>query len=121
VQIAGGIDPLGRKGRDSSRVRWESVRAAEPEVLVLACCGYRVERTLQDLPILQCAPGWDRLPAVQSGRVYVADGSAYFSRPGPRVVDSLEILAELLHPERFAGCFPDRGVVQIEPAAPVGA
>jgi iron complex transport system substrate-binding protein len=121
VEIAGGIDPLGRKGRDSTRILWESVLAAEPEVLVLACCGYRVERTLQDLPILQRSPGWETLPAVRSGRVYVVNGSAYFSRPGPRVVDSLEILADILHPEWFAGQFPDRGVVQVGTGRPMAA
>jgi iron complex transport system substrate-binding protein len=101
VEIAGGEDPLGRKGLDSSRIPWEDVLAAQPEVIVLACCGYRAERTLEDLPILQGYPGWAELPAVRNGQVYAVDGSAYFSRPGPRVVDSLEILAEILHPGRW--------------------
>lgn len=113
VEIAGGEEPLGRKGEDSRRVPWDSVREAAPEVLVLACCGCSVERTLQDLPILRTYPGWETLPAVCSGRVYAVNGSAYFSRPGPRVVDSLEILAEILHPELFAGCFPPRGVLRV--------
>jgi len=112
VEIAGGADPLGRKGRDSTRITWESVVEAEPEVVVLACCGYTVEGTLRDLPILQNYPGWEVLPAVCGGRVYAVDGCSYFSRPGPRVVDSLEILAEILHPEVFAGRFPDRGTVR---------
>lgn len=113
VELAGGVDPLGRKGKDSMRIRWENVLEAEPEVLVLACCGYTVQRTLQDLAILQRSPGWASLPAVRGGQVYAVNGSAYFSRPGPRVVDSLEVLAEILHPELFAGCFPDRGVRQL--------
>jgi iron complex transport system substrate-binding protein len=117
VEIAGGLDPLGRKGHDSSRIHWESVLEAQPEVIVLACCGYRMERTLQDVPILRSYPGWATLPAVRSGRVYAVNGSAYFSRPGPRVVDSLEILAEILHPELFAGRFPARGVVCVPPTA----
>ncbi len=99
IEIAGGEDPLGRKGQDSTRILWESVLEAQPEVLVLACCGYRAERTLQDLPILQSYAGWDTLSAVRQGRVYVVDGSAYFSRHGPRIVDSLEILAHALHPD----------------------
>lgn len=115
VEIAGGEEPLGRKSQDSARVRWESVLEAGPEVLVLACCGYSVERTLRDLPLLEGYPGWDTLPAVRQGRVYVVDGRSYFSRPGPRVVDSLEILAAILHPEVFAGRFPDRGVVRLPP------
>jgi iron complex transport system substrate-binding protein len=119
VGIAGGVDPLGRKGQDSSRILWESVLEAQPEVIVLACCGYRVERTLRDLPILRGYPGWVDLPAVRSERVYAVNGSAYISRPGPRVVDSLEILAEVLHPEMFAGCFPDREVVRVPAAVAV--
>jgi iron complex transport system substrate-binding protein len=121
VEIAGGVDPLGRKGADSTRILWESVLAAQPEVLVLACCGYRVERTLQDLPILDRSPGWETLPAVRSGRVYAVDGNAYFSRPGPRVLDSLEILAELLHPKLFAGRFSDRGVRRVDTGRPIPA
>lgn len=71
---------------------------ADPEVLFIACCGFNAERTRQDLPILAAYPGFDSLSCVRSGRVYVVDGNAYFSRPGPRLVDSLEILAHALHP-----------------------
>lgn len=113
VELAGGYDPLGRRGEDSVRVSWESIVAAQPEVMLVACCGYRIERTLADLPLLRRHAGWADLPAVRHGRVHVADGSAYFSRPGPRIVDSLEILAEVIHPELFAGRFPDRGVVAL--------
>ena len=102
VELAGGIDLLGRTGERAAAIAWQEVREAEPEVLVLACCGYDVERTLADLPLLEAQPGWRDLPAVRSGRVFVVDGSAYFSRPGPRLVDSIEILAALLHPDRFA-------------------
>ncbi len=101
VEIAGGVEPLGHKGRASTRIPWDNVLAAQPEVLVLACCGYSVARTLQDVPILQAYPGWETLPAVQNRRVFIVDGNAYFSRPGPRLVDSLEILAGILHPQLF--------------------
>ena len=114
VEIAGGVEPVGRRGMDSVAVQWEAVVQAAPEVLVVACCGYPVERTLKDLAILRSRGGFDDLPAARCGEVYVVDGSAYFSRPGPRIVDSLEILAEVLHPERFRGRFPDRGVVRVE-------
>jgi iron complex transport system substrate-binding protein len=113
VELAGGRDLLGRKGEDSVRVPWEAVLEADPEVIVLACCGHPVERTLKDLPLLEARPGWASLRAVRAGRVHVADGSAYFSRPGPRVVDSLEILAEAIHPELWPGTFPHRGVVKL--------
>jgi len=102
VEIAGGTDPLGRNGLPSVRISWNQVRDAKPQILVLACCGYDAARTLQDIAILESMPGWNTLPAVIDRRVHVVDGSAYFSRPGPRIVDSLEILAELLHPELFA-------------------
>jgi len=96
------VEPLGRKGEDAARVTWDAVRTAAPEVLVLACCGYRVDRTLRDLPLLASQPGWDELPAVRAGEVYAVDGTVHLSRPGPRIVDSLELLAGILHPERFA-------------------
>jgi len=115
VDLAGGVELLGRVGEESVRVTWEAVRAAAPEVLVLACCGYTAARTLEDVPRLRALPGWDDLPAVRSGRIHAVDANAHFSRPGPRTVDSLEILAEILHPEVFAGRFPDRGAVRVEP------
>ena len=71
------------------------------------------EVPVADLPILRSYPGFEALPAAQRGEVYVVDGSAYFSRPGPRIADSLEILAEILHPERFSGRFPDRAAARV--------
>lgn len=113
VEIAGGVDPIGRRGSDSVAVPWDAVVEMAPEVLIVACCGCSVERAFADLPILRSRPGFDRLPAAQRGEVYVADGSAYFSRPGPRIVDSLEILAGILHPEIFRGRFPERSVLRV--------
>lgn len=114
VELAGGVDPLGKKWIPSTRVSWEQINDAKPEIVVLACCGYEVIRTTSDLPIVEGNPVWESLPAVRHNRIYVVNGSAYFSRPGPRVVDSLEILAEIIHPEIFSGCFPGRGVVRID-------
>ena len=113
VEIAGGDEPLGHKGRPSRRVTWEEVLATRPEVVIIACCGFDLARTRTDLPLLHARDEWADLPAVRDGRVYAVDGSQYFSRPGPRVVDSLEITAEILHPELFAGCFPARDVVRV--------
>jgi len=98
LDAAGGIDPVGRAGEDAAAITWDTVRDADPEVLVLACCGYPIERTLADVPLLAARPGWQELAAVRNGEVYVLDGSAYVSRPGPRLVDTIEILAGLLHP-----------------------
>jgi iron complex transport system substrate-binding protein len=99
VRLAGGEEVIGVAGERSRTLDWQQVIAAAPGVMIIACCGFDVERTLADLPILRNCPGWDILPCVRNGRVYVVDGSAYFSRPGPRLVDSLEILAHALHPE----------------------
>jgi len=98
VRLAGAIEGLGQEGKPSRRARWEEIVLWQPETLVLACCGFDVERTLRDLPILTAQPGWAELPCVRDNRVYVVDGAAYFSRPGPRLVDGLEILADVLHP-----------------------
>lgn len=99
VRLAGGVEGLGRESLPSRTLRWDEVMAWQPEVVFIACCGFGVERTMEDVPPLSTVPGWEDLPAVRSGRVYVTDGSHYFSRPGPRLVDSLEILAHTLHPE----------------------
>jgi iron complex transport system substrate-binding protein len=99
VRLAGGQDPLGVEGRPSGPIGWESVCALAPEVVLLAPCGFTLDRALAEIPELSRRPGWDDLPAVRAGRVFVADGSAYFSRPGPRLVDSLELLAAIVHPE----------------------
>jgi iron complex transport system substrate-binding protein len=99
VELAGGTECLGRAGQPSRTLKWDEVLAAQPEVLFIACCGFSMERTRQDLALLPAYPGWSSLPCARSGRVYYVDGSAYFSRPGPRLVDSLEILAHALHPE----------------------
>lgn len=99
VRLAGGEEVIGRPGRPSRTLGWDEVIAARPEVLVVACCGFSLERALIDLPTLSARPGWADLPAVRAGRVYFTDGNAYFSRPGPRLVDSLELLAHALHPD----------------------
>lgn len=109
VRLAGGVDGLGQEGRPSRTLAWKEVTASQPEIIVIACCGFGVDRTLEEAPLLACVPGWMNLPAVQRDRVYVVDGSAYFSRPGPRLVDSLELLAHLLHPDavpRMEGAMP---------------
>lgn len=99
VQLAGGIEMLGRAGERSRALRWSEVEAAQPDVIVIACCGFDLARTQQDVIALASMPEWRRLSAVRNHRVYVIDGSHYFSRPGPRLVDSLEILAHALLPE----------------------
>jgi iron complex transport system substrate-binding protein len=99
VRLAGGIETIGREGQPSRTTAWKEILEADPEVMVIACCGFDAERTRRDLPILAGYPGFAALSCVRSGRVYLVDGNAYFSRPGPRLVDSLEILAHALHPD----------------------
>ena len=74
---------------------------AQPEVIVLALCGYDVIRAERDLELLRTYPGFDTLPAARENRIHVVDANAFFARPGPRIVDSLELLAGILHPESF--------------------
>src|SRR5205823_2175751 len=108
VEIAGGHDPLGRKHQPSAEIKWEAVLDARPEVIVLALCGYDVDRARRDCELLRKFPGFDSLPAAQNNRVHIVDASAYFARPGPRIVDSVEILAGILHPEEFPEFSPSR-------------
>jgi len=101
VEMAGGIDPLGLVGKDSRRIEWADVAAAAPEVLILMPCGLNRGQTRRELPIAASRPGWAELPAVRNGEVWHADGPSYFNGGGPRLVDGLEILAEILHPDVF--------------------
>jgi iron complex transport system substrate-binding protein len=102
VEIAGGRDDLARLHQPSSRIEWSRVVAYAPEIIVLACCGLNLQRSLEVGATLAEYEGISDLPAVKAGGVYATDGSAYFSRPGPRIIESLEILAHLIHPQLFA-------------------
>jgi iron complex transport system substrate-binding protein len=97
VELAGGRDGLGRRGEPSRRVAWEDVMAWQPEVMVLACCGFDEARGRRELDVLRLRPGFERLPCARNGRTYVMDGVRLFSRPGPSLVESLERLAAILH------------------------
>ena len=101
VEIAGGHDPLGRKYQPSVQVAWQEVLDARPEIIVLALCGYDVSRARRDYELLQRLPDFHSLPAARNGAIYAVDGNAFFARPGPRIVDSLELLAGILHPDEF--------------------
>jgi iron complex transport system substrate-binding protein len=113
IRLAGGTAVLSAEGEYSVRVPWPDLRAADPDVLIIACCGHSVERTRHDLPLLQALPGWHQLAAVRNRRTYIADGSAYFSRPGPRIVDTLEMLASMLHPQLFEASYPECSLVRV--------
>jgi iron complex transport system substrate-binding protein len=102
VLMAGGINLFGTVGKHSPWLTFEELCAADPDVIVLLPCGYDLARTRADVPLLAGRPQWPGLKAVRAGRVYVTDGNQFFNRPGPRLVESLEILAEILHPRTFA-------------------
>ncbi|MGH9739911.1 MAG: cobalamin-binding protein [Candidatus Acidiferrales bacterium] len=102
VDIAGGRDDLAVDCRPSRRIEWSRVVEFAPEVIVLTCCGFDLARCAAEADVLANFAGLHDLPAAQSGRVFATDGSAYFSRPGPRIVESLEILAHIAHPEIFS-------------------
>ena len=101
VELAGGLNLFGEAGKHSPWLNWEAVQEHDPEVLVLMPCGFDLARTRTEAATLTRLPDWDKLRAVKSGRVFVVDGNQFFNRPGPRLVDSLEMLGEMLHPSEF--------------------
>ncbi|MEX2286638.1 MAG: cobalamin-binding protein [Planctomycetaceae bacterium] len=101
VAIAGGVNLFGQAGKHSPWMTFDDLANADPDMIAIMPCGYDISRTRREMPALTATPGWNQLRAVQTGRVFVTDGNQYFNRPGPRVVESAEILAEILHPGRF--------------------
>ncbi|MEO1182269.1 MAG: ABC transporter substrate-binding protein, partial [Cyanobacteria bacterium J06636_28] len=99
VSMAGGHPLFGHVGRHSPWIGWEDITAADPDLLVVMPCGYDLEQGRQSIDQLVQLPPWQSLKAVKDCRIFVVDGNQYFNRPGPRLVDSLEILAEILHPD----------------------
>ena len=109
VDLAGGINLFGRAGRHSPVMKWEEVCARNPDVIVAMPCGLDLARTCQEMMTLAQNPHWSNLRAVQNRQVYVTDGNQYFNRPGPRLVESAEILAEIFHPDVFSFGYQGRG------------
>lgn len=117
VEMANGVDFLAEAGEPSPWVEWDAIAKEDPEVILVHPCGFDIERTLEEMPLLAEKPGWHNLKAVREGRVFVADGNQYFNRPGPRVVESLEILAEILHPDLFPPRLEGKGWVRYSGAS----
>ncbi len=101
IGLAGGEGLFADAGKPSPWVEWEDLRAADPEAILIAPCGFELERVKGEMPVLEALPGWSDLKAVRTGAVALADGNAFFNRPGPRLVESAEIIAEFLHPDVF--------------------
>jgi iron complex transport system substrate-binding protein len=101
VEIAGGVSLFGTAGAHSPWMTFEQLLARDPDVIAIMPCGFDIQRTRTEIPALTNRPGWESLSAVRNGRVFLTDGNQYFNRPGPRLVESAEILAEILHPGTF--------------------
>ncbi|HVW96362.1 MAG TPA: cobalamin-binding protein [Mucilaginibacter sp.] len=101
VNIAGGVNIISEAGLHSPYVQWEEIRLQDPEILLIMPCGFSIARTLNEVDILLQLPGFGELKAAKNNRIYILDGNHYFNRPGPRIVDSVEILAEIIHPKQF--------------------
>jgi iron complex transport system substrate-binding protein len=112
VEIAGGTPILAKQGAHSPYVSWDDIREQNPEVIVVMPCGFSIERTLKEMDLLMQQPGFTDLKAVKNNRLYIADGNQYFNRPGPRVVDSIEILAEIIRPKQFAFGYEGEGWIK---------
>lgn len=118
VRRAGGWDLLGTEGEPSRETTWEVVREIDPEQLMLMPCGFDTTRTAQEFDRMS-RPGWfDELRAVRRGEVFALDGSGYFSRPGPRIIDGIALLAELFDPEGFVDVAPPQAWMPVGPAYP---
>jgi iron complex transport system substrate-binding protein len=101
VEMAGAVNLFGEAGAHSPWMTWLQLVESDPDVIITMPCGFDLERTCTEMYWLTDRPEWPKLRAVKTGQVYLADGNQYFNRPGPRLVESLQILAEILHPEAF--------------------
>ena len=106
VELAGGQEVLGRVNENSRYVSWQEIANARPEVVVLMPCGFPIQRIRRELSLVTGQPLWKDLPAVRAGQVFLVDGPAYFNRSGPRLIDGIEILAGLIHPQRCRELIP---------------
>jgi iron complex transport system substrate-binding protein len=113
VELAGGRNLFGRNGEHSPWLDWSVLRDADPDIIVVMPCGFDIRRIRAELEPLLVQPGWSELRAVRDQRVYLTDGNQYFNRPGPRLVDSLEILAEIIQPNLFDGRHQGSGWQQL--------
>jgi iron complex transport system substrate-binding protein len=101
VDLAAGSNLFGKAGTHSPWLDWDAVRTSDPAIIVVLPCGFDLRRTREELSVLTSQPGWNKLRAVRNHHVFLTDGNQYFNRPGPRLVESLEILAEILQPKIF--------------------
>lgn len=115
VEMAGGVNLFGQAGKHSPWMNWEELVAADPDVIFISPCGFDITRTIEETHLLTGKTEWKNLKAVRGDRVVVADGNQYFNRPGPRLAESLEILAEIIHPHLFNFGHETSGWVRLNP------
>ncbi len=113
VEIAGGIPVLAEKGKHSGYISFEDIKNQDPDIIVLIPCGFSVERTLKEINLLLDLPGWRELNAVRGNRIFIADGNQYFNRSGPRITDSIEIMAEIINPKQFVFGYEGEGWIRL--------
>lgn len=109
IQIAGGTSLLSENGKHSGSIEFSAIQAADPDIIVIAPCGFPLDRTLQEINLLFDLPGWNDLKAVKNNNVFIADGNQYFNRSSQKVVDTIELLAEIIHPKQFVFGYEGRG------------
>jgi iron complex transport system substrate-binding protein len=114
VEMAGGKNLFGEAGKHSPWMSWDELLERQPDVIVVTPCGFDIARSLEDMHFMSDRPDWHGLRAVQTNSVFVADGNQYFNRPGPRLVESLEILAEIFHPRQFRFGHEGKGWIRYE-------
>jgi iron complex transport system substrate-binding protein len=108
VEMSGGKNLVTQSGKPSATTTFQQLKKRNPDVLILVPCGFDLKRSESELPTLSRIDGWHSLKAVRENRVYLVDGNAYVNRPGPRLVDSIEVFAEILHPEKFSFEFKNK-------------
>ena len=113
VSLAGGIDCFGTPGQPSFKVEWQQIIDAQPDIIIAMPCGFDVRRGLSELRLLTERNGWGEIPAAKTDSIFVVDANSYFSRSGPRLVNGLEMLAEILHPELFTGLVSLNGAFRL--------
>ena len=112
VEIAGAIPVLALNGKHSPFVDFDDILREDPDIMIVMPCGFSIQRTLQEINLLIELPGWANLKAVKNNRIYIADGNHYFNRSGPRLTDSIEILAEIIHPKQFVFGYEGKGWIK---------
>lgn len=115
VRIAGGYDILGKEGINSYAANWNDIVHLDPEIMILMPCGFDIRRAMRDIALLKELKGWNDISANKNGRIFVTNSSWYYSRPGPRLIDGLETMAKMIHPEVFGNNLPTEVAIKLSP------